>query len=510
MATRLGSRVYASMRAGFSAARQTWNARALVPDSPDQWDAYTARLFRYAHWGAYYDNTIYTSLIRYAAQHRAAAHLYKHTRGVYNPVTRLVDMYVDKVYGGVLDTDTLETGAVPIADASPGLIRALRQVWVWSNWGVKKSLYVRTGTKCGDVALKIVDDRQRQKVRLEVLHPGKIRDVVTDDVGNVKTCVIEYERVEKDASGRDKTYVYTETIDKEMFRTFKDGEPFAYYTDMEGRPVFEWANEYGFVPLVLCQHKDVGLDWGAPPFHASWRKIDELNDSASLINDYIRKAVVPMWWGAGIRKKEDLVVSQDERDQIPFVYAPANSQPYPMVFPMDVSAALANIQELQQEIERDMPELALHRLRSSGADLTAPGIRAGFNDAIDKIQEARGNYDDALVRAQQMAVSIGGYNRYAGFEGFNLDSYDAGALVHRIAERPVIEDQLTIQERMQFLISSKAPDRAVWRELNIPAAEIKQWEQEKQEALDAFNARLDTEETAEPNTPAQDAEEQAA
>ena len=56
-----------------------------------------------------------------------------------------------------------------------------------------------------------------------------------------------------------------------------------------------------------------------------------------------------------------------------------------------------------------------------------------------KVQARRVAYDDGLVRAQQMAVAIGGWRGYEGFAGFGLDSYRAGALDHRIGMRPVFQ-----------------------------------------------------------------------
>jgi hypothetical protein len=484
------------MVAAGRAAITAFNEKATVPREEQGWSEYEARLFRYYHADSYYSNTVYSALVNYSARHKEAKKLYKFTRPVYNPVTRLCDLYPGKIYGGSIDMELLRKGAIPIAQADDPLREAIRQLIIWSDLGTQKSIYVRNGAKFGDSVIKVVDDRERQKVRLEMLSPEIIRQAEFDSVGNVKSVTIEYVRYDEQpiASGnvsiqQRKAHVYRETIDADWFRTYRDGEPYAYYTDANGTPVSEWPNEYGFVPLIIVQHKDIGLDWGANAFHASVGKIDELNDAASLLNDQVRKAVNLVWYFAGVTKRDELNINSNERDGVPVVYGPASSQPFPMVAQLDIAAAGENLQAMLAELERDMPELALHHIREGG-NLTAPGVEAAYSDAIDKIVEARGNYDDGLVRAMQMGVSIGGHNGYNGFLPFSLDSYQRGDLTFTIADRPIVKDELSKKERIDLLKQSNAPDRAIWKELDIPDDTIDEWERDIQQQQGAIEDRL--------------------
>lgn len=486
-------RLVSAITAGSRTAWATFQQENLIPDAALGWNDRSARILRYWFFNAHYHNAAYANLrnaVANVAQYKQDKGLYKHIRGVYNPASRQADLYVAKVYGGSLDLEKLTDGAVPIAKASDELRDAIRQAWLWSNWGTRKSLYVRWGSVLGDVALKIVDDRRRRKVRMEVVHPGKIADVVLDDAGNVKFVAIEYERTDE---ATNKVYVYREEIDKEHFATYKDDEPCAFYEDAQGKMVSKWRNEYGFVPLVLAKHKDVGLTWGLNSFGGNaLSKIDEINDAASLLNDQVRKAIVPLWYIAGARGPSELDASTDKRDEIPALYGPEGSVPHPLIANVDIGAALENVSSMLRELERDMPELALHRLRESG-NLTAPGVRAGYSDAIDRIVEVRGNYDDALRRAQQMAVAIGGYNNYANMERFGLGSYEAGNLDHYIADRPVIEDALSLQEKVEVLIQTGAPQEAVWETIGVPEDQRQTWMDSLVARQDTFAARLDTE-----------------
>lgn len=465
-----------------------FNERALVPDELFDWDEYASRLFRYHHYESYYQNTIYSTLSTYAQQHKNKYGLYQHTRGVYNPVARQNNLLVSSIYGGSIDFEHMTGGAIPLVFDNAALEEALRNVFIWSRFNELKSLYVRWGANLGDVALKIVDDRQAQKVRMEILHPGKIRDAEFDSVGNVKAVTIEYERDEETPPGQPtrfgilsavstpKTYLYTERITQEKFETFKDGEPFAYYNDANGNPTPAWDNEYGFVPLVIANHKETGLRWGANSFHNVTRKIDEVNDFASLLNDQVRKSVNVLWYFAGVRQASQLEASSSVRDEVPAIYGPPESQPHAMIANLPIDQALAALQEMLSELERDMPELALQRIRESTGAQTAPGVRAQYSDAIGRITEARGNYDAALVRGLQMAVSVGGYNRYDGFAGFDLNSYDAGELDFYIKDRPVIGDSLSVTERLTVLGSvgdkPAAIQKLILKELDFSADEI--------------------------------------
>jgi hypothetical protein len=95
--------------------------------------------------------------------------------------------------------------------------------------------------------------------------------------------------------------------------------------------------------------------------------------------------------------------------------------------------------------------------------MTAPGVKAGYADAIARFVEARARYDDALVRLDQMGISIAAYHGYEGFEAFSLDSFAAGDLAHTVGERSVIEDALTLKERVEALTASGAPAWLIWQ-----------------------------------------------
>lgn len=426
------------------------------------WDTAGTRFNRYRIYDAFYNNTAYFDPVLLTQLQTMKPKWYRNIRGVYNPVNRFVTLYQSKIYGGALDMQGLIDGAIPIEQADDRLREAIIQVWRWSHWQANKSVYVQFGAKFGDVLLKVVDDTQRQRVRIEVLDPRKVTELRCDDTGAIEYVCVEYERMD-DTTGH--AYTYAEEITPEAFKTYRDGQPHAYFTDEDGTGLKEWQNEYGFVPMVLCQHAATGLTWGQNGYHAVLDKISEVNDQASLLNDQVRKVINPVWAITGAQSKG--VDLETNRDNIPTLHLPPNATIQPMIAPIDITSAAANIQNLLLELERDMPELSLYRLREQ-ASVTAPGIKAAYSDAVGRIQESRGQYDAAQETALKMAIAIGGYRRYEGFTAYGLDDYENDNLDFFIGNRPVVPDELSTTERIGVLERLGGTKKLVLQALGYP------------------------------------------
>ncbi|MEO0594556.1 MAG: phage portal protein, partial [Chloroflexota bacterium] len=281
--------LYRGVTNGWNTAVSTYHAQDHVAEIEYEFTEYDTRVARYWHNRRYADNTIYDSLVNsYANTYKKQESLYKYIRGLRNPVGRLVQMEASKVFGGVIDYQDFQTGAIMLKGVDDTLTDAIRSVLQWSNFQTLKTLWVREGATMGDVALKIIDDTQRGKVRMEILDPRKIADVQFDDVGNVKKIIIAYQ--DYDFEGK-RWYDYMEVMTKEMIQTYKDGDLFAYTTNVNGQPIAEWDNPYGFVPVQFTPHVHTALGFGVTSFHHVRHKIDNMNDLATLIHDNVRKIV---------------------------------------------------------------------------------------------------------------------------------------------------------------------------------------------------------------------------
>lgn len=475
----------------------------LTSMTDNAWGSYEVRLARYWHLDLYYWNKVFTALERYRGQHLKTAGLYKYTRSIYNPVQRLVNITAAKCYGGPLDWNELETGAIPLMDADDRIKDGVRQLWKDSNWGQLKMRYARYGARYGDAVLYVADDRDKQRIRLEVLHPGVIREAEFNATGYVQSCVIEYLKDDPEKPGD--WVIYRLAIDKERFATYRikneKAELYGWHTDINGNPTPQWDNDYGFVPLVISPASDIGQSWGAVTWHGGpIDQIDQLNDLASLTHDQIRKLVDALHYFEGVTSikqlqsgtptpaNDDPFLHQPEREELRVLIGPADSVPHILAANLDFTGSLKAMENIYADLERNLPELAFAKLREYQLH-SNPAVRTALGDAEDRLTEFNGNLDHGLMRAMQIALTMGGIGNYTNYEPFGPDDYERGRLDFRIKPRDVIADTLSFKEQMDLLVQTDAPPRWIWQKLDIDDDEIARAEadrlaQERQTAAD--------------------------
>lgn len=427
---------------------------------PDDWNDYTARQTRYAVLWSFYENTAYRNIHSWSTSLRAAYGMYKYSRNIYNPAYRLGAFWQSHLWGGALDLaagDGKEVpSALPIVTTNEALRPAIGQLWRNSNWSSRKSIATLWGSTLGDVGLRVIDDVERGKVYLDVVHPATIESVELDAFGNCRGYVLREMRY--DEAGREVVYSEQATRDGDevVYSTYKDNRLYGW----DGLPA-EWREPYGFVPFVLIKHNDVGMDWGWAELFPALSKVREVDDLASKISDQIRKMVDSPWLFAGVDKPRSTPTTtgtaagasnkiEPGREEIPALYGPVGATATPLVANLDLSAAAAHVASILQELERDYPELR-QTLSNASNDVSGAALEIDHQPIEDKVIERRANYDDGLVRAQQMAIAIGGFRNYDGFSGFDLDSYAAGDLDHAIDhQRPVFRETPTqMRARLQ-------------------------------------------------------------
>lgn len=467
-----GRRVVNAMTVGTRAGLDTYRSGAIGLMAP-QAQEYQRAIHRYDIFQAWYDNVQFDGINAYLTQLRSQVDLYRHIRGIYNPVRRLVNLEVAKVYGGSIDwTGGLRVGAIPVVGADDTLVAANTQILKWSNFGTQKNEVVRTGGKLGVSYIKVVDYADRGRVRMELLPPYKVRDVELNEVDDVKRIVIQSYHWDEDEK---KEYVIREEITDSVFRYWKSYALNAFDEGRDpGTPTLQYTNPYGFVPVRQTFHTKEG-DTGQPSFYGYLGKITQLNDIAAPVHDAVRLGVNYMLWTDGSRVPDNTDPGTRKRDEVKVINMSKGSSLNALKPELDIMSGLAAMDKLIGELERDMPQLSLQRIRESGGEASGVSIENSYSDASDLLIALQGNYDEGLTRALQMAISMAAYRRLPGFQMYDpVKSYERGDLDFYIKERSVFSDRIPMAERERLIIeASTSPARdLVLRDLGVAEEDI--------------------------------------
>lgn len=476
-----------------SAGIQAWKAGTSPTYTNESWDEWETRLRRYELNDLYYHNLQYDKLNKWLDYLRTSGLLYVNTHSVYNPVARLVSIYADKIYPAALDFEHMSNGAVPLM-ANEKIRTAVIRLFRWSNWNSEKALFVRTGSKYGDSYIRVVDDRESKRVILEVVPPQKVRYVRKDAAGNIKEIWFQYkENVEETPDTPDK--LKTVALTREVIERVTGEHVYIYH---DNKQVDDYPNPFGFVPVVHVKGVDEGTAYGSTPWAIARPKIDGINSQASVLNDQLRITLHPYVVTIGAELDTgSLNRSTTRMDEVLNIPMPLGGDAKALTLNIDIASALNNVQNQLNELREDLPELFLFKLTDMTVAPSGIALRQYFDLAVGKLQSAQGIYDDALIRAIQMALTIGGVGKYQDFESFDLNSFDRGDMDFTIRQREIIYDALSRDARVKYFLASGAPQTAIWTELGVGEDDQTQWkedlanqsEQDLQNALDQLNNR---------------------
>src|SRR5690606_33540167 len=188
------------------------------------------------------------------------------------------------------------------------------------------------------------------------------------------------------------------------------GDEYVYYTD--DKETDRYPNPFGFVPVTHVKATDEDFQYGAVRWNNSRVKIDEINAQAALLNDQMRKSIIPyIATIGGALAKGALTRSATTMDEIINIAVPQGGDVKAIVPHVDVASALQNIQAQLDELREDNPELFLYQITKMSVAPSGVAMDNFYDLAVTKILGAQGVYDDAFRRACQMALTIGGVNR---------------------------------------------------------------------------------------------------
>jgi len=427
----------------------------------------------------YYYNSLWSEQTRYLLRSLTSWAAGGEVQGLYNPVKTIVDFYRLYTLQGRLGADGDARAEARIVTANPAIVPALLDIIGWSGLDtVTRSLIPRLAANLGDCLLVAVDDARPDdpaaaKVWIEVRHPAELVDWDFDSRGNLTLARLRETRYERDEAGRKRAYLYERQFTKTEYATFRDGRPASFRPDGLTR----WPNPHGFVPVRLVKHQDDGDDFGLNAWHDAIPAINEINLRATHIGDIIGQHFAAVWafFGAGPPAISNAQGAEEEQelDRGKALYLPGQADAKPLVAGLDFANAYTHIDRLLAWLRERFPELTLPELRRRTGELSGVAVRGMLLDLINRAEAAQANYTAELVRALQMALTmgrnIGGAGRDLWQErGYgDLGRYEDGAFAFDIVWRPIIplseEEQLRLAAERAALEDELAQRQALRR-----------------------------------------------
>jgi hypothetical protein len=411
-----------------------------------------------------------------------------------NPAYRVIEFYSAKLWPGDL------ANGIPLL-GNQRVIDAITQVHSMSNWATEKQAVARSFPMYGDLFLKVAtksENNRVSRVYMQNLEPQTVTDFDSDERSFLTYIRIDTPQTRRQPDGKVKAYTLTEVWDKptQAFRRWE--HDYGADTDIAqlGTPTEERSfGEFGidFVPVVWQPFRHIGDSRGMAAITPAIDKIDEANRQATRLHQMLFRYNKPLWAASaggndasnrplppprlGGSKGDTLILTNDP-DQDDIVRLPGNATLTALVPTLDYASALTILQDQMAEIRQDLPEMVYSQLQER-SDLSGIAIRYLLEAAIDRMVEARGNADAALVRAQEMALTIG--SKAGIFSG--LGTYEAGSFEHSIGPRPILS--LAEFDRAQIFktyIDAGLPATSAGRRAGWTAQEIEEMAKEKEEA----------------------------
>lgn len=443
---------------------------------------------RFAALRAYRDNNrLYDEL---SAALRVAGINKEAMKGLRNPTNAAVEFYAANLWPGTLrdalplefpptasntETDS-DAEAVTSTDA---LTAAIHQVWQWSNWNANKQLFARDLATLGEQWIKVAtrskpDENGQETVTsvyFDLIQPEHVIEFDKDERDFLTFIRLDIPRTRR-VDGKTTQYIHTEVWDK------ADGTYRVWEHNLDGRSidqlgtpdVEEDISAFGidFLPFVHCKFIDDGDARGRALIEPALDKIDEANRMATRLHQMLFN------YGAPDKQLTSALTDPDGLPMAPPVDAADSNSSVMTIsgtrfwklpsgwriedilsdvnFQAHLDALNAMYEHLQQT---DLPELIWYQI-ADAPELSGKAIRLMLTAPIAKAVEVRGNAEAALIRANQMALSLGIEN---GLFEASLGTFENGDFEHWFEERGIVP----LSEEEQAAIDKVKAETAVLR-----------------------------------------------
>jgi len=363
-----------------------------------------------------------------------------------NPAHRAVEFYVSKLWPGPLER------ALPIVipKSNTKIKDPILKIWEWSNWGAQKQVAARWVSNFGDLFVKVAQKKEGEvvtRVYLDPIKPKYVTVLETDERG-----FITFIRMDVPDAEETHTEVWSKSAGN--YRVWKHNRTLETPLEQLGAPKEQKTFEqlgFDFIPIVHGKFQDIGETRGIGCFVHVLDKIDEANRMATRLHQILYRYNKPTnaitanaMDASGKPLPPPKITGRDGSDSSgklklgddDLFELPGMAKLEQMVPNIQYNAALDILKAQMQEISTDLPEILYYELKEKG-EFSGRALQTMLGPAIDKVIEARGNAETALVRADQMALTIAGIH---GLEGFkDLGNFDKGDLAHSFADREVIK-----------------------------------------------------------------------
>jgi hypothetical protein len=441
---------------------------------------------QYAVLDSYYSNNgLYESL---SSMLGGTGYRDESIRGLRNPTAAVISFYASKLWPGKLPE------ALPIETDNESLLPVIEQIWEWSNWQSIKQQVARTFPKFGDMFLKISTKRNAigsdiKSVYIESLPPQSVTKMESDERGYLTYLRLDTPTIQEDADGKEKTFIVTEEWNKatQAYRRWIHDKgsdtPINRLSGLELTLNFTTAWGHDFIPIVWQGFRLTGGERGEAAITPAIDKIDEVNRQATALhknmfrynkpttivgrdgNDASGRPLPPVSIGAS--GTLSLSTNPDEEN---IWILPGATTVSSLVPNLNYADHVLTIDKMMDNLMLDLPEIVYSMLHTIGGNPSSVSLQTLLLAATDRLLEARQNAESALIRAHQIAVSIG---QYAGLFDSSIGNYDDGALSHTFANRPVwSRSELEIAQTMQAYKNAGVPVevsamRAGWSEQEV-------------------------------------------
>lgn len=390
-------------------------------------------------------------------------------RAFRNPTKRVIEFYASKLWPDTVDK------CLPLATDNPAIIPAIQQIWEWSNLNLTKQKFSRWYPLFGVGYIRAALSEDRKRVFHQFLDPRWVTDFERDERGFFQWIRIDIQHEILNGESEEKEIVWTsEYWDKEVYKRWDNHVAGRTPKISElGKPTIEQPNQLGFVPITYAPFQDIGEKRGQGAVTAALEKIEELDRSVTRLHQILFRYGKPIW-----AAEQDLSKSSDNRprptrltesgtldvgDDV-IIALPAGVSLASLIPDIPYDAMMSSIADQTRELQQELPELKYYTLTEKG-DISGVALRTMLSDAIDKIIEARGNANAALIRANEIALSLAQLAKIEGYSAADIGTYEQGSFKHTIDSTDVIP--LSPSEK-STMTKEMADSYKVMRDAGIP------------------------------------------